>query len=410
MPKAIQLFTLGISALLYFLPLMADDLIRIKKAVVFGDSLADTGNTQQLFQYFRGQAEKPWFFSGLFSRSWNLVPTQLFVGDMPPSGYYRGRFSNGPLAGEISARMLGLDTNNPDQYLNLAFGGSWTVPPSQFLWSWAWLWQGDETGVSERFRHLAAGQGKWVLPSASEVADWYLQNNQQLDGDTLYVMAAGANDYQNGYWDVDAVVTYQASIIEQLIIAGARHIGWGTLPDLTFTPCFYNNESVGKIVRHVEQHNVQITRIKKQLETAYPSVKIIFLDGYAAMKLFFKHAEAFGFTVTDRGCTNVMIPGCYDRGGQSIMEIGSGSFEVCENPDQFFFWDDMHPTARAYEHIATYMCVHAGLEGYWTDCQLPGNFNEDKAETLFNLLIKEGMSKSVIPDQNKVRQLLKLVH
>ncbi|MCL6269222.1 SGNH/GDSL hydrolase family protein [Sansalvadorimonas sp. 2012CJ34-2] len=386
-----------------------DELIRLRRVVVFGDSLSDTGNTSQLFEYFRGVRGKPWYFDDLFSSGWSLLPVGMFVGAMPPKAYYQGRFSNGPLASELAVEMLGLDTQDPDQFVNLAFGGSWSVSSWQFLQSWLGLWQDQRVHTQEWLRYLAGGIGKWILPSTYELAHWYLQHHKRLDPDTLYIMASGSNDYQNQFWDVEAIVATQVSIIERLILKGARHIGWGTLPDLTFTPCFQNSPSVPKILETVEAHNRLISKVKLYLETVYPDVKIVFADGYSAMKLFFQHASVFGFSVTDHGCTNITIPGCYSSpGDHSIFDVRESDVKVCEKPDEHFFWDALHPTARAYEHMAAYLCVMAGLEGYWTDCRLPKNFRKHEAEALMNLLLDEGISSSVLPDRKTLEQLLHL--
>ena len=407
--RSMGLVTVFTSFLLVSTLIVADERIRLKQAVVFGDSLTDTGNTRQLFDYYRGTGKKPWFFDEFFGQGWSLLPINRLVGAMPPGGYFQGRFSNGPLASEMAFDMLGLNSSDQGQVLNLAFGGSWSVSARQFFWSWLQLWSTPDISTSEWLGLLTAGQGKWLLPSASEIAYWYLNRNERLDPETMYVMATGANDYQSGFWDVETLVAVQVNTIEQLIVKGARHIGWGTLPDLTITPCFHNSHATPKILEAVAHHNKLITQHRNELEEAFPQVKITFVDGYAAMKLFFENAGTFGFTVTDRGCTNVKIPGCDDKGGRSIIEIGDGDFEVCEKPEQFFFWDDMHPTTRAYEHMATYLCVSFGVKGYWTDCRLPQDFNREKAESLYDLLINDEASKSAfVGGKAEIEKLLKM--
>ena len=377
--------------------------IRLKRVVVFGDSLADTGNTWQLTRYLNGVGDKPWFYDELFSTGWRWLPMGRIVGITPPQGYYHGRFSNGPLAGELLMDMLGMDASDPDAMQNLAFGGSWTVSSRRFLSSWASMTWDSSVSTPEWISHLVGGHAKWLLPSATEIVDWYLRRNPVLDDETMYILESGANDYQNLYWDVDTLVEEQASIMRRLIEAGARHISWGTLPNLTFTPCFKGSKNIERVEGLLHQHNQKIIDAKNALVLEYPEVKITFIDGYTAMQLFFDNADSFGFAVKDKGCTNINIPGCPLEGGVSIQK-GDG-MTVCSNPDEYFFWDSMHPTTRAYEHMATYMCVVAGLEGYWTDCRLPKGFDTGIIDKLYELMAEDERI-SALPDPDIVWELL----
>lgn len=382
-----------------------DEQIRLRRVVVFGDSLADTGNTWKLTRYLNGIGDKPWFYDELFSNGWRWLPMGRIVGIAPPSGYYHGRFSNGPLAGELLIGMMGMDTNDPEVMQNLAFGGSWTVSSRRFLSSWASMTWDSTVSTPEWIRHLVGGHAKWLLPSATEIVDWYLRRNPALDDKTMYILESGANDYQNLYWDVDTLVDEQASIVRRLIEAGARHISWGTLPNLTATPCFKGSKNIERVLGLVRQHNQQAIDAKNALALEFPEVKITFIDGYTAMQLFFDNADSFGFKVKDQGCTNINIPGCPLEGGVSIQK-GDG-MTVCSNPDEYFFWDSMHPTTRAYEYVATYMCVVAGLEGYWTDCRLPKGFNLNMMDKLYELMTEDERI-SALPDLSEVEKLLQI--
>ncbi len=375
--------------------------IRLKGVVLFGDSLSDTENTRQLIHYLSGDPGKPWFYDDLFSRLWKRVPVGMFINRLPPLGYAGGRFSNGLLAGEMAVPMLGIDSGD---MTNLAFAGSWTVSSGRFISSLV------RNGSSlESFSHISRGNGKWLLPSMEEMVDWYIREQKrkgqgQLDEDTLYVIASGSNDYQNRFWDVDMIVDTQIEAIDNLVAAGARHIGWGTLPDLTLTPCFADDDEKDVIRNLVDKHNQKIVKAKDMLGKAYPHVKITFVHSHDGMKLCHKHAEEFGFRYTDRACTNVTIDGC-SCDGVSIMD-GKG-IEICDNPDEYFFWDAVHPTTRAYQFTATYLCVTAGLAGYWTNCRLPSGIDGEKAGRLAEL-IAESLPEELQSERHRVYELLHL--
>jgi phospholipase/lecithinase/hemolysin len=65
------------------------------------------------------------------------------------------------------------------------------------------------------------------------------------------------------------------------------------------------------------------------LELGLPGLDIIEFDTFASFSSVMANPAAFGFS-------NVMDP-CFD------------GVTVCANPDQYFFWDSVHPTARAHQ-------------------------------------------------------------
>ncbi|CAM3432304.1 SGNH/GDSL hydrolase family protein [Parendozoicomonas haliclonae] len=388
--------------------------IRLKKLVIFGDSLADTGNTRTLTRYFQGGVPRPDFFDHLFHFGWNRLPLKLFVGEIPPKHYYQGRFSNGPVSSELVAPMLGLDPEDGGQFVNLAFGGSWSLSGKNFLSSLYQLQDDEAWDVSGVLEHLSKGFSKWFIPSAQEVVRWYLDEHPVLEPDTMYVLFSGSNDYQNGYWQPEAVVSAQVDILEQLIDHGAKHIAWGTLPDITITPCFIGANTYPFKVQ-IERHNRMANNERIRLQQENPDIQLIFADGYSAFRLFFDNADSFGFTEKSKACTNVNVNGCPSGDGGPSIQGGllessylGEPFKVCDHPEQYFFWDSIHPTTRVYEHVASYLCVMAGMSGYWTDCRLPADFDRPRAERLLHLLETHKLPSGVIPSRADIKRLLNI--
>ena len=388
--------------------------VELQQVVVFGDSLADTGNTLQLTRYLTGHGPKPWFYDTLFSGWLDYLPLSAVMSPVPPDAYFHGRFSNGLVSSESVAKMMGLDTDDPEQFLNLAFGGSWTVSGQGFLKSWLNLSTLSESQFPyfltwrrrlDMVRPMALG-GRLIVPSLGDIVNWYLARTKVLDSRAMYVFSSGSNDYQNGFWDVEKVVLIQEQCIRQVLEAGAKHIGWGMLPDLTVTPCMSNALSMGYVRNLIIHHNQLVKQAKQRIQKDWPDVRIVFVDGYGALNFLYRNASEFGIRQLDRPCTNISIPGCQDMQGcsASIWQAGS-EVSICDNPDEYFFWDSLHPTARVYQLASFYLCIMAELNGYKAMCEFPEYLNEPARQKILELMRLEPGLENIAPEEELVKLL-----
>ena len=67
------------------------------------------------------------------------------------------------------------------------------------------------------------------------------------------------------------------------------------------------------------------------------AAEITLFDNDAAFQRLLADPAAFGITNTTEPCVNL------------------AANTVCANPDEYLFWDGVHPTARAYEIVAREM-------------------------------------------------------
>lgn len=171
--------------------------------VVFGDSLSDTGNAYA-----------------------------ATGGRVPPSPYFGGRFSNGPLWVEQLAPKLSAPIPTPSSKggTDYAYAGAATgaTPLGTQL--------GTPTGASP----FMTSTGKFIanVPSLPTQAASYitsLKHGMPAAG-TLAIVWAGANDFFDGQRDPTIPAKNIASAVSALIHAGVKNFLVANLPDLSKTP------------------------------------------------------------------------------------------------------------------------------------------------------------------------------
>jgi phospholipase/lecithinase/hemolysin len=234
--------------------------------IVYGDSLSDNGNLYAAIGY-------------------------------PPSPYYNGRFSNGPVAVEQLATQLsatlydfawGGATSGTGNYID---GGS----PTTF----------GALGLPGMFPELSV--------SSSLVSSLNLSSS-------LFVVWGGANDFLTGgspaqaAWDIDLIVSSLQS-------AGATHILVPNMPNLGLTPDYYGDAAA----------TAYAVGFNAFLQASLPSGASYF-DTFSLMQQIENNPAAYGFTDVTDPCFN--------------------GVSVCSNPSQYLFWDGFHPTTQADAIVA----------------------------------------------------------
>jgi phospholipase/lecithinase/hemolysin len=271
---------------------------------VIGDSLSDQGNLKAATTAIAGPASS-----------------------LPASDhYFAGRFSNGPVYTDFLSQRLGLPLlPTLAGGTNFAFGGARTdynivemqaggpLPNGLFPWSLR--------GQIDAFRAASIvdpGALYIVLSGANDVADILRAG---LNPGVVIPNAVGAI--------VDAVGAFKDS--------GARHIVVGNVADLGLTPAFTGAGPAvaGAATALSAGFNALLAA---QLATI-TGVDIIELD-------VFGFVQDLVLNPTAAGLTNVMQP-CYS----GFVEPNPAGVE-CSNPDEFLFWDVVHPTSAVHALLA----------------------------------------------------------
>jgi len=259
---------------------------------VFGDSLSDTGNIY------------------------------ASTGGIPLPPYFAGRFSNGPVWVETLAANLGLAVN---PYLlggtNFAFGGAPTGPP----------YSGSSPSLTTQVN-------TYYPPSVGGVAD----------PNALYVVWGGGNDVRqivSGGAPSSALSSSLAnmnSIITTLAAAGAQNFLVPNLPNIGLTPDAIAGgpAAVAGAAALSTSFNSGLATILAGLEAGL-GINIMEVDVFAFLNATIANAGDYGITNTNGRCYT------------GPTGVG-GSGTVCANPNEYIFWDGIHPTGKAHQLLGNF--------------------------------------------------------
>ena len=333
------------------------------KIVFFGDSLSDNGNLY-------------WVDFGYLPKS-------------PP--YYEGRLSNGPVWSEQLANDLyekrGVTT------LNYAVAGETTL-----------------------FHNPIKG----YLPYSLNLSlDTYLLRTILRDrSTTLFVIWIGANDYLPGSKNPDQLTTDVVenikSSIERLIYHGGVNFLVINLPDLALTPYGRESKISQTLSRLITQHNIKLQVAISDIQTNYKSINMhlydlntLFVDlvnnpdrynkkyqihltntktacwpgGFTLGRVFNQTniAQQFQEKIKSRSIslTNQNpLRNQFDVDGFAqyiatspalseayrVSDAASSGVNPCNNPNEYIFWDHIHPTAvihtLLFQEITNYVTQH----------------------------------------------------
>ncbi|MBH8552489.1 SGNH/GDSL hydrolase family protein [Nostocaceae cyanobacterium CENA357] len=300
-----QLMAAGFVLFSFVLPLKAEAFTGL---YVFGDSLSDNGN---VFNFTNG-----------------LVNPNTAIPPSPP--YFPGRFSNGSIWVDYFGNKLGLTptlftniqspTTIPNQGINYAIGGS-------------------SSGLGNT---LVSDPLPGILAQVGLFRQSLLTNQKQADPNALYAIWGGANDYLFGQnvSDYSQIVSNLSNSVALLAEAGAKNIIVFNLPDLGKSPFAIASGSSNQLSDLTKSHNTELAKNLDQFNSI-PDINIISVDVYSLFNKVVDNQEEFGFTNVNAPC----IVGSFE-------DINSGNFTICNNPNDFLFFDAVHPTTGAHRLIA----------------------------------------------------------
>lgn len=295
------------------LPVMAAP-TSIDQIYAFGDSLSDNGAgygvTQMLAAQGVDEAEA-----------------------RPEKPYWHKRWSNGPVAVEAMAYELDVPLNN------YAIGGAKTDKSNYE----PWMDEGRDTGVAAQ-------------------VDEYLQNRSvkgQANSKSLYFLMAAANDLSAHLGSKDGKSVNDAATqsadnmaanIKKLAEAGARKFLIAGAPDMSAAPTFDKDEDRKAAVLFQQHYDKRLHDKMDELASRY-HLQVAWFDLAGYMKEIRENNSKYGFKYLNTAC-QPMTP-----------EAG----KQCDDPDQYFFWDEFHPTRHTHWLIGEAMAKLVKKEYGQTD-------------------------------------------
>jgi len=232
-------------------------------------------------------------------------------GGIAPQPPYDQRFSNGIVWVEYLQTSLGL---TPTLQTNFAIAGATT---------------GNANTVDPG------------LPGIEQQVGGFLLTNPAVDSDALYIVFGGANDYLgNQPINVSDSVDNIGDYIIDLYNAGARNFLIPNLPDLGQLPATLSTPNSSNLSLITQSHNGLLAFTLSSLSQNIPSIEITSLDIFSLFADARNRLIEYEFTNVDQACLSTI------QDGIPVQPI-----QVCPNPNEYLFWDNIHPTTRSHQLI-----------------------------------------------------------
>lgn len=274
--------------------------------VVFGTSLSDPGNARAVL----GEANTPPDWTG---------DRKFLVPDRP---YARGggHFSNGATWVEQLARPLGEAKSvrpafAPGGGTNFAFGGA---------------------------RARASGASPDL---GRQVGAFLMATNYRAPGSALYVIEMGGNDMRdalqafalggNGIPILLDALTAIGFNVQQLHRAGARRFLIWNMPNIGVTPAIRQDPAAASFADQLAQFfNFQLAADVLGPLRGLEGIQLTVLDAYAKVGDVAKSPATYGLDNATDACLSLAPP------------------YACSQPNDYLFWDGIHPTAAGHAILA----------------------------------------------------------
>jgi phospholipase/lecithinase/hemolysin len=196
------------------------------------------------------------------------------------------------------------------------------------------------------------------IKDLDEQVDQYLAS-RTIDSHALYEVFTGANDFINGQTNVSVPAGVIAAQINRLIAAGATQFFVPNLPLLGDTPEFNGNVSTkAQYNLLTTQFNAALATTLDSLQIQNPALTFFRLDVASLFQEVINNPAQFGLTNVTASAAPGLTPGT----------LFYNKSKIVPNPNQYVFWDDVHPTATVHAILAQ-DALHL--------LTLPGDFNHD---------------------------------
>lgn len=228
---------------------------------------------------------------------------------LPPFPYFNGRFSNGPVAVEVMSQTLGLSLTD------FAFGGA-------------------QTGLGNVEGAALNGTGV-----AGQVAHYGALTGGHADASALFVVWAGPNDFSGATNMLNPSTPVNASTnllhdIQNLYNLGARDFFVPLMPNLGVTPLALKTDLA--MPGFAALASGQSASYNGLLSTGLANLS----SNLSGINI--KTFDTVSFQSSQTALLNSL--------GKDTTHpcLDSSAHTLCANPDNYLFWDVIHPTAASH--------------------------------------------------------------
>ncbi|XP_050232249.1 GDSL esterase/lipase 5-like [Mercurialis annua] len=332
------------SLLIFFSCLLISNSTTIKENDVtplflFGDSYFDAGNNNYL-KIAAGKANFPPYGESFFKH-----PT--------------GRFSNGRIIPDFIAEYLKLPLILPylqhenEEYrygVNFASGGAGALVQT---------YQGLVIDLKTQLGYFKNVKKKLRKKIGNT-------EREKLLSKAIYLFNIGLNDYgapkildedYNNKQFVGIVIGNLTSVVKEIYKNEGRKFGFLNVMDLGFLPSVRaleqtNSTPIGfkeQATILAQLHNKALPKVLKGLKKELGEFKYFIFDLYTTASERINNPFKYGFKETKAAC-------CGSGPFRGIGQCGLvKEYELCENPNEYLFFDGSHPTENFSNQIAKLM-------------------------------------------------------
>jgi phospholipase/lecithinase/hemolysin len=308
-------FLLVLASLLVVRPLLiAQTLPAFSQVIVFGDSLSDDGNIKHVVEdnFFISYPGQLFDYSdGRFTNSSDTVP---------PSDLYAGTWHE-----QLARTFLGLPaaTNSLDGGTDYAFGGATTIDGA------------SERTVISNPEPFFGGDLTITIDNLGKQVDDYLASHV-VDPSALYIVWGGGNDLFDDPASDNVIATAErvAGLVERLARAGAFYFLVPNVPPLGLVPNYQDDPVQAAALdagsaQYRTEFNTQLDAAESELASEGIQIALYRDDIYGLFYRLAANPEDVGF-----------------------VNISDSSQGKDVDPDEYLFWDDIHPTTAGHYQIA----------------------------------------------------------
>ncbi|XP_047967326.1 GDSL esterase/lipase At5g22810 [Salvia hispanica] len=319
-----------------FLVTVANAQPLVPALLIFGDSVVDVGNNNNLETIVKA----------------NFPPYgRDFIKHKPT-----GRFCNGKLASDYTAENLGF-TSYPPAYLSKQANGKHLLIGANFA-----------SGSSGYYDTTAKIYETIPLSKQVELYKDYQKKLATLVGQSnassiingsIHFLSSGSSDFVQNYYInpllyekytplqfIDILLQSYTKFVQELYNLGARKIGVTTLPPLGCVPAVItifgedSNECVEKFNKVAVSFNKKLNSTSQKLQTKLSGLNLVVLDIYQPLHDLVTRPTDYGFFEARKACCGTGLV-------ETSILCNAESVGTCRNASEYVFWDGFHPTDAA---------------------------------------------------------------
>lgn len=280
---------------------------------IFGDSLSDTGN--------------------LLALTSQLHSANAAIPVLPGAPYYNGRFTDGLNYAERLAATLGVSAvPSLKGGTNYAYGGARTSYHTTAALS----------PYASFDAQIASYLGTHPVADPAALYTVYIGSNDVFD---IISVAASGQSGKAAQMFSDAIGSITNGLAA-LAAHGASQFLIPTVPNLGQTPAITSQSSAALNALATQlavQFNTAVTHSIALISAQDPGIKVWRSDLFALLDDVVANPSDYGFG-------NAISP-CYT----GFVDAPAGT--VCSKPEDYVFWDRIHPTAAAHEIMADFIAA-----------------------------------------------------